>query len=179
MKKQFLILALACASLCFVLGACQKEEDENEPEQPTPPSDMFVGVYDLDMVYDSITTSDGVWWSNEFFESMTGKHNPPEHGYLTITQEPDSSYTVSATFIKSATGEEKVFFTTSASKKDSILVLDDCTSDYYYSSTEELIHFTFKNFVNQYPTIYFKSIYSLYLGANYSYMTSFTCTKRQ
>ena len=83
---------------------------------------------------------------------------------------------VTATFIKDE--GEKVFFTTTATEADGVLILDDCTSDYYYDPVEEMIRFTFHGFQNNLPSIYFKSIYTINLGMDYSYLTAYTCTKR-
>lgn len=159
---------MAVMALCATFVSCGDKTNENQ----------FVGVYDLDMVYDSITTSDGTWFSEEFFEQMTGKVNPPMHGYLTIADNKDGRLAVTATFVDGETGEEKNFFTTTATEKDDILILDNCTSDYYYANTEEMISFVFRNFANNMPNIYFKGIYTINLGADYSYLTSYNCTKR-
>lgn len=82
------------------------------------------------------------------------------------------------TFVNPETSEEKVFFTTTATEKDDLLVLDNCTSDFYYSTTEEYIRFTFHNFVNELPRITFKGIYTINLGYDFSYLNTYTCTKR-
>lgn len=188
MKKHLLILATAFVALSLAFASCEKEnnpgdnpgdttditDDPNNPDQPT---NSLIGVYDLDMVYDSITTSDGTWFDEEFFEMMTGKVNPPEHGYLTIAEGENGKLNVTATFIKDDTKSEKVWFTTTATETDGILTLDPCSSDYFIT-TEQMINFTFHNFQNNLPTITFKSIYTINLGADYSYLTAYTCTKR-
>ena len=181
MKKHFFIMAMAFVTLCGAFVACEKDnngEDNpgNNNNDNNQPVCEFVGVYDMDMVYDSITTSDGTWFDEEFFETMTGKINPPEHGYLTIAQGENDKLVVTATFIKDE--GEKVFFTTTATEADGVLILDDCTSDYYYDPVEEMIRFTFHGFQNNLPSIYFKSIYTINLGMDYSYLTAYTCTKR-
>lgn len=168
MKKHFILFAMAVMALCATFVSCGDKTNENQ----------FVGVYDLEMVYDSITTSDGVWFSEEFFEQMTGKINPPRHGYLTVAQGEAGKFNVTATLINDETGEEKNFFATTATEVDDILILDNCTSDYYYSTTEEMISFVFRNFANNMPKIYFKSVYTINLGYDYSYLTSYNCTKR-
>ncbi|MCQ2295653.1 MAG: hypothetical protein MJZ67_08360 [Bacteroidales bacterium] len=183
MKKHFFIMAMAFVALCGAFAACEKEGTGDNPgENPADtldhneqPASDFIGIYELDMVYDSITTSDGTWFDEEFFETMTGKINPPEHGYLAITQGDNDKLVVTATFVKDE--GEKVFFTTTASEADGMLTLDDCTSDYYYASIEDMIRFTFHGFQNNMPTIYFKSIYTINLGLDYSYLTAYTCTK--
>lgn len=172
MKKQLFAFALVVVALCASFVSCDKENNGNNSNS------QFIGVYDLDIVYDSITTSDGTWFSEEFFETMTGKVNPPEHGYLTIEEGQNGKINVTATVIKSDTGVEKVLFSTTATEQDNLLVLDNCASDYYYSTTEETIHFVFRNFANRLPEIYFKGIYTINLGADYSYLLSFTCNKR-
>lgn len=191
MKKHLLILATAVLALCAMVASCQKEEEfiiVNDPvsdttgnggQDDTTASTLFAGVYDLHMVYDSITTSDGTWWDEEFFETMTGKINKPKNGYLTITDLEEGSYTVTATIVDASTGEERTLFTTTAIEQDSLLILAPCTSDYYYSTTEEIISFIFRNFENRLPEIYFKGIYTINLGADYSYLNSYTCTKRR
>lgn len=182
-----LVLALLTTGITFV--SCQKDEEvaptndsindsTGEEGGDTTAVSPFVGVYELDMVYDSIMTSDGSWFSEEFFEQMTHKVNPPEHGYLTVSQGSGDTLRVTATFIKANTGEEKDFFSTTAVEKDGGLVLAPCTSDYYYASTELYISFVFRNFVNNLPEIRFKSVYSINLGADFSYVTSYTCVKR-
>lgn len=179
MKKHLFVLAMAFVALCTTFASCTKDPVDEGNDTPTdnPASvSKFVGVYDLDMVYDSITTSDGTWFDNEFFETMTGKTNPPEHGYLTIAEGQNGKLNVTATFVKE--NEEKVFFSTTATEDDDMLTLDDCTSDYYYATTEEMIRFTFHGFDNRMPEIYFKGIYTINLGADYSYLNSYTCVKR-
>lgn len=166
MKKQYIILAVAIMAAFAAFVSCDHKK----------PSSQFVGTYDLDMVYDSLTTSDGTWFDEEFYETMTGKINPPEHGYLTIAEGPEGKLTVTATFVKES--GEKTFFSTTATEVDNTLVLDDCISDYYYASTEENIRFTFHNFQNNMPTLTFKSIYTINLGLDYSYLTEYTCVKQ-
>lgn len=181
MKKHLYVLAVAFTALCFAFAGCEKDNTGDNPgtnpgdDRPTSP---FIGVYDMDMVYDSITTSDGTWFDEEFFETMTGKINPPEHGYLTIAQGENGKLNVTCTFIKDDTKAEKVFFTTTATEADGVLILDPCTSDYFYASIEDMMRFTFHGFQNNLPSIYFKSIYTINLGDDYSYLTSYTCTKR-
>lgn len=172
MKKNLLLLAMAFVALCFTLGSCQ-EENNNASDVSE-----FVGVYDLSVVYDSVTTSDGVWFSEEFFETMTGKINPPQQGYLTIDEGQNGKLNVTATIVKDD-GTEKVFFSTTATEKDGILALDNCSSDYYYDTTEEYLKFTFRNFANNMPEIFFKGVYTINLGYDYSYLNSYTCTKRR
>lgn len=180
MKKNLFFYAMLFIAISVATLSCKKDDD-NEPS-PTPdpePSSQFVGVYDLDMVYDSVTDSEGKWFENEFFEQMTGKRNPPESGYLTIVTGDNGKLNVTATFYNHPNeGEEKVFFSTTATEKDNILILDPCQSDYYYDSTETMIDFIFRNFENNLPQIKFKSIYTINLGADYSYLNSYTCTKR-
>lgn len=189
MRKHFLFLAVAFLTLGLAFASCTKDEPienntntenngngngngNNESNNP------FVGVYDLEMIYDSITTSDGTWFDNEFFETMTGKRNPPEHGYLTITEGSNGVLDVTATFVNQTTQEEKTWFTTTATENNGVLVLANCIGDYYYANTEEYIRFTFHAFQNNLPTIYFKGIYTINLGADYSYLNSYYCTKR-
>lgn len=184
MKKHLLILAMAVVALCTTVVSCQKDDivDDTNTTDTTGSGDnsstdsQFVGVYDMDMVYDSITTSDGTWFSEEFFEQMTGKVNSPEHGYLTIAAGQNGKLNMTVTFNK--TDGDKVFFTTTATEKDGALIIDDCNSDYYYASIEDMIHFAFHGFAATASGIYFKSIYTVNLGADYSYLTAYTCTKR-
>ena len=183
MKKGILIFAVAVLALCSTFVSCEKDEsgsnnDVENNEGGSQNDDGFVGVYDFDMVYDSVTTSDGTWFSEEFYESMTHKVNPPEHGYLTIENGQNGKLNVVATIVKDGTQQEKVFFSTTATEKDGILILDDCVSDYYYETTEEMINFVFRNFSSNMPVIYFKSVYTINLGSDYSYLTSYSCTKR-
>lgn len=167
MKKQILLLAAAIVALCSTFASCNKENNASD----------LVGVYDFEMIYDSITTSDGTWFDEEFFETMTGKTNPPQQGYLTIAEGQNGRLSVTATIVKD--GAEKVFFSTTATENEGILTLDNCTSDYYYDNTEEMIRFTFHAFANNMPQLYFKSIYTINLGADYSYLTHYDCTKRK
>lgn len=165
MKKNFFAIAVLFVALCGILVSCNN----------TPTG--FVGTYDMHLVYDSVTDSEGMWLENGFFEEMTGKRNPPKDGYLTIEEGNDGKFIVIAT-VANKTGD-KVLFTTTATEKDGILVLDDCQSDYYYSTTEVYIDFSFHGFENKMPEITFKGIYTINLGADYSYLLSFTCTKRK
>lgn len=168
MKRFLTLFAVAVAAICITFVSCKKDA-----------SNPLVGVYDLDMQYDSITTSDGTWFSNEFFEQMTGKTNPPKHGTLTIAEGENGKLTVTAALVNDATGEEKQFFSTTATETDGILTIDDCSSDYYYATIEEMIRFTFHGFTNNLPEIYFKGIYTVNLGYDYSYLNSYYCTKRK
>lgn len=183
MRKHFLFLAMAFLALGVAFSSCTKEEpiiddpiDTNSGNQGS--DNPLVGVYDLEMVYDSITTSDGTWFDNEFFETMTGKHNPPQYGYLTIAEGQGGKLNVTATFVDQTTQAEKVWFSTTATEVDGVLTLDDCTSDYYYDNIEEYMRLTFHAFENTLPTIYFKGIYTINLGYDYSYLNSYYCTKR-
>lgn len=185
MKKHLAIFAVALMALCATFVACEKDNNDITPDNndsttntDIPEVNSLVGVYDLEMKYDSITTSDGTWFDNEFFEMMTGKTNPPKHGYLTIAKAGNDKYSVTATFVEDD-NSEKVFFTTTASEADGILTLDDCTSDYYYDNIEEMLRMTFHGFQNTLPTLYFKGIYTINLGYDYSYLNSYYCTKRQ
>lgn len=168
MKKNFFVIAVLFVALCGIFVSCKKD-DVNTPTG-------LVGTYDMHLVYDSVTDSEGTWFENAFFEEMTGKRNPPKDGYLTIEEGKNGKLTVTATVANET--EDKVLFTTTATEKDGILVLDDCQSDYYYSSIEDYIDFSFHGFENRLPEIYFKGIYTVDLGADYSYLLSFTCTKR-
>lgn len=174
MKKHLLTFVVAVMAFCATFVSCQKENSTLSPDAA-----QYVGVYDLYMVYDSVSTSDGTWVSEEDYEFFTQKVNPPESGYLTISEGDNGKLNVTATFVKADTGVEKNFFTTTATEKDGLLVLDNCTSDYYYASIEDYIRFEFRNFVNNMPTITFKGIYTINLGADYSYLNSYTCTKRK
>lgn len=181
MKKNLFVLAMALMALCCITISCKKETT-NEPEGnggKQEPSSMFVGTYDMHLVYDSVTDSEGAWFENEFFQNMTGKKNPPRDGYLTITEEKDGKLAITATIADDKMDGEKVLFTTTATEKGGILIIDDCESDYYYNTTEEFIYFTFHGFKSNLPEIYFKSIYTINLGADYSYLLSFTCKKRE
>lgn len=181
MKKHLLIFAMALMALSMSFVSCEKEPDVNNDNNDTNsvvPTSPFVGVYDMDMVYDSVTTSDGTWLDEEFYETMTGKVNSPKHGYMTVAEGENGKLNVAVTFVNPETSEEKVFFTTTATEKDDLLVLDNCTSDFYYSTTEEYIRFTFHNFVNELPRITFKGIYTINLGYDFSYLNTYTCTKR-
>ena len=180
MKKDLFVLAMAIMALCCIAISCKKE-NPNEPKDnggKQETNSQFVGVYDLHLVYDSVTDSEGTWFENEFFESKTGKRNPPKDGYLTIAEGKDGKLAVTATIVTDSTSTEKTLFETTATEKDGILILDDCESDYYYDTTEEFINFTFHGFENRLPEIYFKAIYTINLGADYSYLLSFTCKKR-
>lgn len=184
MKKKLFILAMALMALCVTFESCQKENNndnngvinDGNDNNVDPSNSQFLGVYDLTMVYDSITTSDGEWLSEEFYEMATGKVNPPEHGYLTIEAGQNGKLNVTATFVKE--NEEKTFFSTTATEKDGILILDNCKSDYYYTALEDYITFTFHGFSSNLPEIFFKGIYTINLGYDYSYLNSYTCIKR-
>lgn len=172
MRKHIFTLAVALMGFCMSFTSCEKTPivDDNDGA-------VYVGVYDFTMVYDSVTTSDGTWFSEEDYEFFTNKVNPPKNGYLTITDGDNGKLNLTATFIES-TGKEKQFFATTASVVDGDLKIDDCTSDYYYSSIEDYIRFVFRNFSNNMPNIYFKSVYTINLGADYSYLTHYDCVKR-
>lgn len=169
MKKNFFVTAALIIALCGIFVSCKQTS--------TPAVTDFVGTYDMHLVYDSVTDSEGTWFENEFFQEMTGKRNPPKDGYLTIEEGANGKLIVSVTVANEA--EDKVLFTTTATEKEGILVLDNCQSDYYYSTTERYIDFTFHGFENKMPVITFKGIYTINLGADYSYLLSFTCTKRK
>lgn len=166
MKKNYFVLAVAFMVVCTIFVACDKNPQG------------FAGTYDLHLDYDSVMTSDGTWIDETFFEEMTGKKNPSKDGYLTIRDGKNGNFEVTATIVNKETNEENVLFTTNATEKDGILILDNCTSDYYYDTTELYIDFTFHNFENNMPIIKFKGIYTIDLGADFSYLLSFTCTKR-
>lgn len=186
MKRKLILLAAVLMALCTAFAACQKEEPVT-PGNDNPTGETgddfnsdnpLVGIYDLYMAYDSITTSDGTWFDEEFFETMTGKVNKPRNGYLTITEGQNGKLNVKATLYEENGAPDKVFFTTTATENNGILTIDNCTSDYYYDNLEEMISFTFHAFANNMPELYFKSIYTVNLGADYSYLTHYECTKR-
>lgn len=185
MKKSFYLFAMALMALCTVAVSCSKDDGNPADEEGDTPqiNNQFVGTYDLNMVYDSITTDDGTWYSEEFYEEMTGKKNPPESGRLIVEEGTEGKLKVTAIFIDRTTAEDRTFFSTSATEQNGTIVLEDCESD-YYSTTEMMIDFTFRTVEvtrdaeNNVTGLNFKSIYTINLGADYSYLTSYTCTKR-
>ncbi|MCQ2272340.1 MAG: hypothetical protein MJZ72_06100 [Bacteroidales bacterium] len=86
-KLMMLFLSVACCTLV----SCKKDEVKKDEV----PSDKFsfVGTYDLVMVADSIG-SDGTWFTREFYEEMTGKHEGPFYGRLTISKENDNVFKI-------------------------------------------------------------------------------------
>lgn len=172
MKRNIIAVWLFVA-FCVLAVSCR-----NADSPKSNADDGFAGFYDLHMVYDSISADDGTWFSEKEYEELLGKSNPPLDGHLTIEKASDGKYVVTATVISNKTGEEKTFFKTNAVMNNDVLVFEKCKSDYYYDTMGEYIRFTFKDFACNMSVITFKSIYTINLGYDYSYLTSYTCTKR-
>ncbi len=185
MKKYIFTLMSALTIFSMILVSCEPEvivpeegNTEFEEEEVDQNVSELIGVYDLVMEYDSVTADDGTWFDNDFYERVTGKTNPDQYGYLTIAEGENGKLNVTATFVSSDTNEERLFFSTTATETDGVLVLDPCSSNYYQASMGEDIYFTFHAFANNMLQLYFKSIYTIHLGYDYSYLTSYHCTKR-
>ncbi|MCQ2265004.1 MAG: hypothetical protein MJZ46_03045 [Bacteroidales bacterium] len=88
-KLMMILLAVACCTLV----SCKKEEVKKDDTTQSSEEFTFVGNYDLEIVTDSLG-SDGTWFSREFYEEMTGKHEGPFYGRLTITQDNATTFKI-------------------------------------------------------------------------------------
>lgn len=129
MKKLMLMLAAV-----LMLAACDKENDpvvpegrDTAPSLPANPIDKFLGEWELVITPDSVAAGDQ-WYSNAYYEEMTGEPNEGMHGFLTV--EATDSLHVRVTSRIKFDGEDmddytSFYETEGALADDSTLVLAD------------------------------------------------------
>ena len=152
MKKTLLLMAFALVCALPFFTSCDKEEYAG---------DVFVGSYEMTIVTDSLS-ADGVWFSSEYYQQMTGKPNPDLHGVLKIEpKEEQGTYLATAT-ITLSTGETQTYFVANAKYNEETenLELDRCSLanpyDYVYN-------FEFNPFKYQEP-LSFRSEMHTFIG---------------
>lgn len=163
----YFILPLLCLGMCF--ASCDPNDEPNH-------GPSFEGTYSLIMTYDSITTDDGTWFSNEELAQITGQPYETEHGYMTVTKE-NNRYHMVATLVNDETAEEVTYFDTYATESNGILNMENSSVT---APSGVVINFSFRNFANNMPDLFFKGLLDLSLfGTDYYYVISFNGTKQQ
>lgn len=171
-KLMMILLSVACCTLV----SCKKEEvkkDNTTPpsEEPTPVL-SFVGTYDLKVVTDSLG-SDGTWYSREYYETMTGKHEGPFYGRLTITQENASTFKIIGKVLV-GTDSMEYYNTTAVLDANGNLLPKPSTlvSDFTH-------HFTYEPIALQNPLVFRTERHVPTYDMDWGYIMTNTATKRQ
>lgn len=125
MKKTLLFFAFALVCSIPFFTSCGKEYA----------GDVFVGDYDLRIVTDSLS-SDGTWFSSEYYQQMTGKPNPDLLGTLKIEPKDEQGTYLVTAIIKASTGDLQTYYVTDAKYNETTecLELEKCsiTNPYDY-----------------------------------------------
>lgn len=179
MKNRILYLLLTVLCLGIITTSCTKETESdtpNENHQNDNDAISFEGTYSLTMTYDSITSDDGTWISNADYEQLTGDRYDPEHGYMTVSKE-DGRYHMIAVLTDDDSDETVTYFDTYATESNGILVMENSSTT---APSGVVINFSFRNFANDLPHLYFKGICSLSIaGYDFSYLIAFDADKQQ
>lgn len=187
MRQIFSKLLLASLMFgCLILTSCKKEKvtkdevntqtSETTPDQTTDPDpepvSPFIGTYDLEVVTDSLS-SDGTWISREFYESMTGKHEGPFYGRLTITQENASTFKIIGKVLV-GTDSMEYYNTTAVLDANGNLLPEPSTlvSDFTH-------HFTYGPIALQNPLVFRTERHVPTYKMDWGYIMTNTATKRQ
>lgn len=174
----FILTTLLCLSISIT--SCTKNPDDNHNpngnNQNEENNTSFEGVYNLVMTYDSITSDDGTWWPRDYYEQITGSSYEQEYGYMTITKE-NGRYHMIATLVYDDTDETVTYFDTYATETNGVLVMDNSATT---APSGVVINFSFHDFANNLPHLYFKGICSLAMaGYEFKYLISFNGEKQQ
>lgn len=179
-KLMMILLAVACCTLV----SCKKEKVEKDTastptEEPTPtptptptPVSAFIGTYDLEVVTDSLG-SDGTWFSREYYETMTGKSEPPRYGRLTISQgNTDNTFHVIGKVLV-GTDSVEYYNTTATLDANGCLILQP---SYVANNPDD--QFTYGKIQAQQPLV-FRTERHVDWGMDFGYIMTNTATKRQ
>lgn len=169
--KKLLFLAALC---CVALTACKKENVDTEDPNGNPYS-AFVGTYNMVIACDSLST-DGEWYSNEYYGQLTGEPEEDMYGTLSITLSADGKSVEVLGTIEDEGEEPLVYYhTTGTLDQQGNLVMETSSVT---APTGYVVRSIYGKAAPTLPLVFRTETHFDMGGYDFGYIQTNTCTRR-